>query len=82
MIVYISDTKNSTREILNLINNFSAVAVYKINQRNDWPFSTQRIINMLEKIRETVPFTTVTDNIKNPVVTKEIKVCMIRTSSL
>jgi hypothetical protein len=31
MIVYISDHKNSTREHLNLINSFSAVAGYKIN---------------------------------------------------
>jgi hypothetical protein len=31
MIVYISDPKNSTREHLNLINSFSAVAGYKIN---------------------------------------------------
>jgi hypothetical protein len=31
MIVYISDLKNSTRELLNLINNFSAVDGYKIN---------------------------------------------------
>jgi hypothetical protein len=30
-IVYISDPKNSTRELLNLINSFSAVARYKIN---------------------------------------------------
>jgi retron-type reverse transcriptase len=31
MIVYISNPKNSTRELLNLINSFSAVAGYKIN---------------------------------------------------
>ena len=31
MKVYISDPKNSTRELLNLINNFSQVAGYKIN---------------------------------------------------
>jgi hypothetical protein len=31
MIVYISDPKNSTTELLNLINCFSAVAGYKIN---------------------------------------------------
>jgi hypothetical protein len=31
MIVYISDPKNFTRELLNLINYFSAVAGYKIN---------------------------------------------------
>jgi hypothetical protein len=31
MIVYISDPKSSTRELLNLITNFSKVAGYKIN---------------------------------------------------
>jgi hypothetical protein len=31
MIVYISDPKNSIRELLNLINSFSEVAGYKIN---------------------------------------------------
>ena len=31
MIAYLSDPKNSTRELLNLINNFSKVALYKIN---------------------------------------------------
>ena len=31
MIIYISDSKNSRREHLNLINNFSKVAEYKIN---------------------------------------------------
>jgi hypothetical protein len=31
MIIYISDPKNSTREILNHINSFSEVAGYKIN---------------------------------------------------
>ena len=29
MIVYLSDPKNSTKELLNLINNFSKVAGYK-----------------------------------------------------
>ena len=33
MIVYLSDPKNSTRELLNLINNFSKVAGYKINSK-------------------------------------------------
>jgi hypothetical protein len=31
MIVYISDPKNSNRELLNLINSFGEVAGYKIN---------------------------------------------------
>ena len=34
MIVYISDTKNSTKELLQLINTFSTVAGYKINSKN------------------------------------------------
>jgi hypothetical protein len=38
MIVYISDPKNSTRELLNLINNFSAVAGYKINSNKSVTF--------------------------------------------
>jgi hypothetical protein len=33
LIVYLSDPKNSTRELLNLINNFSEVAEYKINSK-------------------------------------------------
>ena len=31
MIVYLSDLKNSTRELLNLINNFRKTPGYKIN---------------------------------------------------
>jgi hypothetical protein len=34
MIVYISDPKNSTRELLNLINSFSEVVGYKINSNS------------------------------------------------
>ena len=33
MIVYISDTKNSTKELLQLINTLSNVAGYKINSK-------------------------------------------------
>jgi ribosome biogenesis protein Nip4 len=38
MIVYISDPKNSTRELLQLINNFSKVARYKINSNKSVAF--------------------------------------------
>ena len=37
-IVYISDPKNSTREFLQLINNFSKVAGYKINSNKSVAF--------------------------------------------
>jgi hypothetical protein len=50
MIVYISDPKNSTRELLNLINIFSAVADIKLTQTNQWPFSTQRINRLRKKL--------------------------------
>ena len=38
MIVYISDPKNSTRELLYLINNFSKVPGYKINANKSVAF--------------------------------------------
>ena len=38
MIVYVSDPKTSTRELLNLINIFSAVAGYKINSNKSVTF--------------------------------------------
>jgi hypothetical protein len=38
MIVYISDPKNSIRELLKLINNFSKVAGYKINSNKSVAF--------------------------------------------
>jgi hypothetical protein len=38
MTVYISDPKNSTRELLNMINIFNAVAGYKINSNKSLAF--------------------------------------------
>ena len=38
MIVYISDPKTSTRQLLQLINNFSKVAGYKINSNKSVAF--------------------------------------------
>jgi hypothetical protein len=55
MIVDISDPKNSTRELLNLINSFSAVARYKITQTNQWPFSTQMIYRLRKKLKKQHP---------------------------
>ena len=64
IIVYLSDPKSSTRELLNLINNFSKVARYKIKQ-----------ISSLPILRETTPFTVVTNNILylGMTVTKQVK---------
>jgi hypothetical protein len=38
MIVYISDPKNSTRELLNLINSFNEAAGYKIKSNKSMAF--------------------------------------------
>ena len=64
MIVYISDPKNSTRELLNLINSFSAVAGYKINSNKSVVFFYTKDKQAEKEIRETTSFTIVTNNIK------------------
>jgi hypothetical protein len=64
MIVYISDLKNSTRELLNLINNFSEVAGYKINSNKSVAFLYTKDKQAEKEIRETTPFSIVTHNIK------------------
>ena len=64
MIVYISDPKNYTREILNLIHSFSAVAEYKINSNISVAFLYKKNKQDEIEIRETTPFTIVTNNIK------------------
>jgi hypothetical protein len=74
MIVYISDPKNSTRELLNLVNSFSTVAGYTINSNKSVAFLYTKDIVIEKEIRETTPFTTVT-NIKylGVTLTKEVK---------
>jgi predicted transcriptional regulator YheO len=69
MIVYISDIKNSTRELQNLINSFSAVAGYKINSNKSMAFLYTKDKWAEKEIRETTPFTIVTNNIKYLCVT-------------
>jgi hypothetical protein len=64
MIVYISDPKNSTRELLNLINSFSEVAGYKINSKKSLAFLYTKDKQDEKEIRETILFTIVTNNIK------------------
>jgi ribosome biogenesis protein Nip4 len=64
MIVYISDPKNSTRQLLNLINSFSEVARYKINSNKSMAFLYTKNKQAEKEIRETTPFSIVTSNIK------------------
>jgi hypothetical protein len=75
MIVYISDPKNSTRELLSLINSFSAIAGYKINSNKSVAFLYTKDKQAVKEIRETTPLTIVTNNIKylDVTLTKEVK---------
>ena len=64
MIVYIGDPKNSTRELLSLINSFSEVAGYKINTNKSMAFLYTKVKQAEREIRETTPISIVTNNIK------------------
>jgi hypothetical protein len=75
VIVYISDPKHSTRELLNLINSLSKEAGYKINPNKSVAFLYAKDKQDEKEIRETTPFTIVTNNMKYLGVTlnKEVK---------
>jgi hypothetical protein len=55
MIVYISDPKDSIRELLNLINNFSEVTGYNINSNKSVTFLSQRINRLRRKLGKQHP---------------------------
>jgi hypothetical protein len=63
------------RELLNLINSLSAVLGYKINSNNSVAFLYTKDKKFEKEIRETTPFTIVTNNIKylSVTLTKEVK---------
>ena len=69
MVVYISDPKNSTRELLNLINIFSEIPGYKINSNKSMAFLYTKDKQAEKEIREKTPFTIVINNIKYLCVT-------------
>ena len=76
MIIYISDQKNSNRELLQLINTFSKVAGYKINSNKLVAFLYSKDKQAEKEIIESTPFTIVTKNIKycDVTLTKQVKV--------
>ena len=75
MVVYISETKISSREFLNLINSFSEVAGYKINSNKSMAFLYTKDKQAEKEIWETTPFSIVTNHIKylGVTLTKEVK---------
>jgi hypothetical protein len=75
MIVYLSGPRNSTRELLQLINNFSKVAGYKINSNKSVAFLYSKDKWAKKQIREKTPFIIITNNMKylGVTLTKQVK---------
>ena len=57
MILYIENPKGSTRKLLELINDYSKVAGYKINTQKSLAFLYTNNENIEREIKETIPFT-------------------------
>ena len=64
LIVYINDPKNSTRELLQMLNTTSKVAGYKINSKKSLALLYTSDKQTETKVREIIPFTIATNNIK------------------
>ena len=65
MILYMENPKDSTRKLLELINEYSKVAGYKINTQKSLAFLYTNNNEKIEReIKETIPFTIATKRIK------------------
>ena len=69
MIVYISDPRNSTRELLQMINIFNKVAEYKINSKKSVALLYKTNEWVKKETRVTTPFTIAT----SVTLTKQVK---------
>ena len=64
MILYIENPKDSTRKLLELINEYSKVAGYKINTQKSLAFLYANNETIEKEIKETIPFTIAMKRIK------------------
>ena len=64
MILYIETPKDSTRKLLELINEYSKVAEYKINTQKSLAFLYTNNEKTEREIKETIPFTITMKRIK------------------
>ena len=64
MVLYIENPKDITRKLLELINEYSKVAGYKINTQKSLAFLYTNNEKTEREIEETIPFTIVTKRIK------------------
>ena len=81
MILYIENPKDSTKKLLELINEFGKVAGYKINAQKSLAFLYTNDEKSEREIKGTLPFTTATKRIKYLGINlpKETKTCMQKT---
>ena len=64
MILYIENPKDSSRKLLELINEFGKVAGYKINAQKSLAFLYTNKERLEREIKETIPFTIISKIIK------------------
>ena len=64
MILYIKNPKDSTRKLLEVINEYSKVAGYKINTQKSLAFLCTNNEKIEREIKEIIPFTIATKRIK------------------
>ena len=64
MILYVENPKDSTRKLLELINEYSKFAGYKINTHKSLAFLYTNNEKTEREIKETIPFTFATKRIK------------------
>ena len=64
MILYIENPKHSIRKLLELISEFSKVAVYKNNTQKSLAFLFTNNEKSEREIKESIPFTVATKRIK------------------
>ena len=64
MILYIGNLKDSIRKLLEMINEFSKVAGYKINTQKSLAFLYTNNKRSEREIKKSIPFTTATKRIK------------------
>ena len=64
MILYIGNPKGATRKLLELINEFSKAAGYKINTQNSLAFLYTNNERLGKEIKKRIPFNIATKRIK------------------
>ena len=64
VILYIENSKDSTRKLLEVINEYSKVAGYKMNTQKSLAFLYTNNEKIEQEIKETIPFTIAMKRIK------------------